>query len=148
MPSLVAVDPGTIQSAYLVIADGKITTRNIVGNATLLLFARQSQGWNAAIEMFASYGMPIGKSSIETVKFIGQLQEAIESRGGRVRLVYRKEIVTHLCGSSKASDANVSRALKDRYPIVESRKSGIVKDLWSALAIATFCIDNPEQPTP
>ena len=57
----------------------------------------------------------------------------------------RKEVVTALCGSSKANDASVRQALIDRYggkeKAIGKKKApgplyGVTKDVWSALAVA------------
>lgn len=72
-----------------------------------------------AIEMFScSYGSAVGKESLETVLYIGRLQEAW--RWGvpwqpDARLIYRKTAVTHLTGNPKAGDSGCRQALIDRY---------------------------------
>jgi len=94
-----------------------------------------------AIEMIASYGMPVGKSVFDTAFWIGRFYE---SAGPRCELrcrLYRKEIVVHHCGNPRAKDGNVARALKDRYGEPGTKKNpgttyGLAGDTWQAFAVA------------
>ncbi len=151
---IAAIDPGTEQSALLFLNDGKPEGARIYDNADLLKSARQGASWAhcdcVAIEMIACYGMPVGKETFETVLFIGQLKEALEARGVRVRLVYRREVKIWLCGSMKAKDGNIRQALIDKHGAPGTKANpgklyGIKSHLWSALAIADFAINNPEK---
>lgn len=112
---MIAIDPGTEQSAH-VCFDGKtVWDKGIVPNAELLRLARSGMlRGEVAIEMIACYGMPVGKETFETCLFIGQLREALW-RVATVRLVYRKDVKIHLCGSMKAKDGNIRQALIDKY---------------------------------
>ena len=100
-----------------------------------------------AIEMIASYGMPVGREVFETCLWIGRFVENWMARGGsEPRLVYRRDVKLHLCGSARAKDANVRQALIDRYgpgkDLAIGRKAspgplyGLTGDCWSALAVA------------
>jgi hypothetical protein len=146
---VVAIDPGTTQSAFLVWEDGMLEggmlpnpelryrlLENSFGGATLV-----------AIEMVASYGMAVGKEVFETVRWIGRFEECARPP---VRLVYRKDIKVHICGTTKAKDTNIRQALIDVYGPVGTRKNpggcfGISGHLWSALAVAHFILstDSP-----
>lgn len=68
-----------------------------------------------AIEMIASYGMPVGREVFETCLWIGRFIQAWHSPE-TVRLVYRRDVKLHLCGTAKAKDANVRQALLDLFP--------------------------------
>ena len=119
MKSIIAIDPGTEQSAIL-IWGGRVGFAEILPNADIMGMARGKligAVCEVAIEMIASYGMPVGKSTFETVLVIGRLLEAFERRGFKCTLVYRKEIKLALCGTTKAKDANVSQALRDKYGV-------------------------------
>ncbi len=142
----IGIDPGTTQSALLILTD-RIEKAEIMTNYNLIYWARNMGrdayygGAKIAIEMIASYGMPVGKEVFETVLLIGQLEEAM--RFCDVTLVYRKDIKMHFCHSMKATDANIRQALIDRYGAPGTKKApgftyGIKADMWSALAIATY----------
>lgn len=95
------------------------------------------------VEMIASYGMPVGQTTFETCVFIGRIHQICEDMGSEVLYAYRKKIVTWHCGSSRAKDGNVRQALIDKYGEQGTKKNpgptyGVSKDIWSALAIATY----------
>ncbi len=156
--TLLAIDPGDTHSAYVIFHTGIPLEFEKINNAELadrIRNARRSHTrWRdidrVAIEMIASYGMPVGKEVFETCLWIGRFAEAWESNVNDwppavVSLVYRREVKLHLCGSMKAKDGNVRQALIDRYGGKEraiGKKAnpgplfGVTADVWSALAIA------------
>ena len=134
-----AIDPGPERSAFVSLADGELVDFGILENVDLLLRARRSVGYDlVVIEKIVSYGMPVGAEVFETVYWSGRFAEAF--RPTAVERIGRKPVVLTICGSPRATDANVRQALIDRYggPGV-TRKGGplygVVKDIWSALAI-------------
>lgn len=145
--SLIAIDPGSEQSAIVWIAhDGFPKKFDIMPNERLLEHIRgicaPETGWaHLAIEMIASYGMPVGAEVFETCVWIGRF---IESWDGPFTKIYRREVKSFLCGDSKAKDGNIRQALIDRYggsSAIGTKKSpgplyGISKDVWAALAVA------------
>ena len=77
---ILAIDPGNEQSAYIltdnnlkIIEHGKCENEPL--KAHLNNMAAGFTNLTVAIEMIASYGMPVGKEVFETCLFIGQLQE-------------------------------------------------------------------------
>lgn len=142
---ILAIDPGTTESAFVILDDGRPVDFAKIPNWSLLEQVRRD--WVAvdrmAVEMIASYGMPVGKEVFETVLFIGRLIEAW--KGTTIpTLVYRREVKIHLCGSMKAKDGNIRQALVDRFGgevAIGKKKTpgplyGIAGDVWSALAVA------------
>jgi len=98
------------------------------------------------IEMIASYGMPVGKETFETVLWIGRYIEVWSILGYPWQLCYRLNIRTHHCHNSKAGDANVNRALRDKYGDKGTRKNpgpffGVKKDMWAAIAVAAYATE-------
>jgi hypothetical protein len=95
-----------------------------------------------AIEMIASYGMAVGAEVFETCVWIGRL---VAAWAGPHTFVHRREVKLHLCGDSRAKDANIRQALIDRYGPGKERAIGKVKapgplygvtaDQWSAVAV-------------
>lgn len=152
----IGLDPGCKESAWVLLAEGMPTDHGKCDNETLLKAVRE--GFDVsdllAIEMIASYGMPVGKEVFETCLWIGRFQEAFLFRGGRVRLVYRRDVKLFHCETSRANDANIRAALIDRYgpgkDVAIGRKTapgplfGIKADEWSALAVALTADGKPE----
>lgn len=165
MARILAIDPGNERSAYLsywsgdpVITSG-IRQFDLIPNEELLATLHDPDRMRAvqvvAIEMVASYGMPVGKEVFETCVWIGRFVEAVTCE---THYVYRKDVKMHLCRSMKANDANIRAALIDRFgpgkeKAVGTKKNpgplyGIKKDLWSALAVAVTCADTLPGPEP
>jgi hypothetical protein len=74
------------------------------------------------------------------VRWIGRFQQAWRDPE-EVRLVYRREVKLHLCGSMKAKDANVWQALIDKLGPVGTKACpgplyGVKSHARSALAVA------------
>ncbi len=102
----------------------------------------------AAIEMIASYGMPVGAEVFQTCVWIGRFIETLE-RGDmkeeHIELMPRQKVKLALCQSARANDASIRQALIDRYgpgkdKAIGSKKIpgplyGLKADLWSALAV-------------
>lgn len=152
MPNLLAIDPGPTESG-LVIIDVD-TCRPLVAailqNDALLTGLRRGQFVydEAAIEMVASYGMPVGAEVFETCVFIGICCEAITHRTGvEPERVPRLRMKVHHCHDSRANDSNITRALVDRFAAGQPNFGkgtkgapgwfyGFTKDVWQAYALA------------
>jgi hypothetical protein len=96
----------------------------------------------AAIEMIASYGLPVGREVFETCLWIGRFMERLDKP---TRLIYRKDVKLHLCNSPRAKDGNVRQALVDKYGKPGTKKNpgklyGISGHLWAALAVADYAL--------
>ncbi len=134
---LLAIDPGNEQSAIVAMNGREIISGNIHKNDELLTLLSDFDKHHLAIEMIASYGMPVGKTVFETCVWIGRFIEGDKNKDS-FSLVYRKDIKMHLCGTMRAKDAHIRQALIDRHGKVK----GFKKDIWSALALATYWTDN------
>lgn len=145
---VVAIDPGTTESAY-VRYDASTSMLRAFGkldNQTLRqwLSDRRLDGDCLAIEMIASYGMPVGAEVFETCVWIGHFEYAW-GIGRPVQRVYRREVKLALCGSPRAKDGNVRQAILDRYGgkslAIGTKKApgplyGVSADIWQALGVA------------
>ncbi|MAT51524.1 MAG: hypothetical protein CMK32_10115 [Porticoccaceae bacterium] len=164
-PRVVGVDPGTWQSAWAWIDGTEVIEHGYCANEDLLQMIRDRYFGESelAIEMVASYGLAVGSSTFETVRWIGRFQEAYElgSSGTPAKLLYRKQdsegipaILLHICKNSRAGDSNVRQAIIDMYeptgggkvPQVGTKKNqgplyGISSHVWQALAVAITCRD-------
>lgn len=140
MTPLLAIDPGTTHSAW-VVWDGTVKAHGYEDNATIV--ARLTNlGFGAhtlAVEMIASYGMAVGREVFETCVWIGRFIQAWAP--GVHRLVYRRDVKLELCGSVRAKDANIRQALLDRVGPQGKKATpgptyGIKGDEWAALGVA------------
>ncbi len=145
MKTLIAIDPGTTESAFLKWDGEKLGTFGTISNESLLESLRGDAQTNEIfIEMVACYGMPVGKETFETCLWIGRFIEAWERpQRGSAHLLYRQAIKLHHCGTARAKDGNVRQAIIDKYGAVGTKKApgrlyGISGHLWQAFAIAAY----------
>ena len=151
---ILAIDPGNIESAYaLVETDGpniRILQADKVPNEEMLSVVRTSFADVMVLEMVACYGMPVGREVFDTCVWIGRFWQVAEHQ--RVELIYRREEKLNLCRNAAAKDANVMRALIDRFATHDLRSGkgtkknpdffyGFKKDMWAAFAVAVTWID-------
>ena len=119
MDTIVAVDPGSKESAIVIYdcVNKKPVFALKCDNHTMsdVLCSKSAEYPEAelAVEMVASYGMPVGRSIFDTCVWIG----CFLSAWARVpwRLVVRKDVKMHMCNSNRATDANIRQALIDRF---------------------------------
>ena len=160
MSTILAIDPGSAQSGWVVIdADtrkplgfGKtdnLELRERLGTAAPTAI----KGDRAVIEMIASYGMAVGAEVFETCVWIGLFHAAIEVHTDvEPELVKRKEIKIHLCHSNRAKDSNITQALVDRFAPGQPNHGkgtkadpgffyGFKTDIWQAYALAVYAAD-------
>jgi hypothetical protein len=148
---ILALDPGTFETGWLILEDGKPTTFGKDLNAHVKQSIAMIAPDIVAVEHFQSFGMPVGKEVFETCYFIGELREVVfsKTKADWVK-VTRKMVTNHHCNSSKAKDANIRQAMLDRFGPQGTKKApgatyGISKDMWSALAIAAFAWDTHKE---
>lgn len=145
---ILAIDPGNKESAFVLVKNdlSRVVTRKKLPNADLLdLFSEQFCRFPihyVAIEMVASYGMPVGAEVFETCVMIGRIYEAsIQKLWKEPTLIYRMDEKMTLCHNSRAKDSNIRQALIDRFGPVGTKKDpgyfyGFKKDIWAAMAVA------------
>jgi hypothetical protein len=138
-PSILAIDPGTLESGWVVLSGRRVVESGISPNAEAL--ARVAEWPHAlAIEMIASYGMPVGREVFETCVWIGRFVQAYRY-SALAQLVYRKDVKTHLCGTSQAKDPHIRQALIDLIGPQGVKKApgptfGVRSHAWAALGVA------------
>lgn len=149
---ILALDPGTTQTGWVLFGDGRVHASSVDENYRVLNFVGECGADPAvehlAIEMIASYGMPVGREVFETCVWIGRFQQAWHLPEA-VRLVYRNDVKLHLCGSPRAKDPNVRQALIDLFPATGGGKVqqigtkgrpgplyGVSSHAWPALGVA------------
>ncbi len=146
--SVLAIDPGTTQSA-VVHWDGKrILRAEIMPNEELVWFLeRENVPDMLLIEWIESYGMAVGKEVFITCRWCGRFEQAAQLSIGHVVYIGRKAVKSHHCHSTKATDANIRQALVDRFgPPGKKKTPGLLyplnnTDLRSAFALAVYWWD-------
>lgn len=152
---ILAIDPGTTQSGWCLLDDGKPIAFGILTNMSMMDEIRSSYDADVmAVEMIASYGMAVGREVFETCVWIGRFMQSWRDPGA-VRLVYRKDVKIYLCGTTKAKDANIRQALLDSYPATGGGATpqvgtksnpgplyGVSSHVWPALAVAVTTASN------
>lgn len=147
--NVLAIDPGTEESAIVQWDGTKIIAAEIMPNQAMLYHLERTirMGTLLAIEMVASYGMPVGKEVFETVFWIGRFYQAWDNEAIRV---FRLDVKRHHCHDTRAKDANIRQVLIDKYGPPGTKKApGITyplkSHLWSAFAIATYVTEKAAQ---
>lgn len=148
---VLAVDPGCTQSALVWYdgvrpRDGVIVLNNDARRRIALDAITVANGATLCVEQVENYGMPVGRDVFETVWWSGRFAEAWERGMLFADRMPRREVKLHLCGTSRAKDANIRQALLDKFGGskteaigVKSKPGplyGIRADLWAALAVA------------
>lgn len=151
---VLAIDPGNVQSAA-VIMDSKTykPLEHIKAcNDEIQELILEWDFEEAAVEMVASYGMPVGASVFETCVWIGRFCQMIEDKGVPVKLIYRGAEKMTICHSPQANDATIRRALVDRFAkdapnYGKGTKAspgwfyGFGADIWQAYAVGVTYLD-------
>lgn len=148
---ILAIDPGTTESGWCKYIDGKVAGSGVEPNVEVadMLGSWWMFGGHGgreepvvAIEMVASYGMPVGAEVFRTVWWCGRFaQEWLELSKRLPYEVYRKDVKLNLCGSLKAKDGNIRQAIIDKLGPAGTKKApgptyGVKSHAWAALAVA------------
>ena len=139
---ILAIDPGTNESGYVLMDGLKIIDKGNIGNDSLR--TRMFLGFDCEhviIEKMENQGMPVGSEVLDTCIWIGRFVERAALMSKSWELITRKTVRLHLCGSSRAKDSNIRQALLDRYG--KEVTKGVVRHAWQALALATTYLDRP-----
>lgn len=152
-----AIDPGNTESAYVEIDDnfklygmGKVDNYEALSAMTHRI--GKSRSTIVVIERIASYGMTVGAEVFQTCEWIGRFTQRAADYGCAVDYIYRKEEKLNLCGSTAAKDANIRKALIERFANHDLKNGrgtkknpdvfyGVSKDIWSAVAVGVTYLD-------
>lgn len=147
---ILAIDPGTDKSAWLIFDGQGVVSWGFDDNKTLLgkldeVIERDAH--ELVIEQVASYGMPVGKEVFETVFWSGRFAQAW---GREFHRMTRVAVKTHLCHSAMAKDGNVRQALLDRFGPKGTKKNpgklyGLKSHAFAALALAVAFSEQNQQ---
>ena len=158
MGTILAIDPGNMESGYVLVEhDGK-EIRKVLdvgkvpnGEMYSVFFSTYD---HLAIEMVAGMGMPVGQEVFDTCFWIGRFWEFATLYGVSYppQKIFRREEKLYLCGRASAKDANIRQALVDRYAPGQpnfgkgAKKDpgffyGFSADMWAAMAVAVTYFD-------
>ena len=155
---ILAIDPGTTQSGYVVFeplpvrdpnSPGNVLTHDIVPNEQMVEIVRNSTQARVVIEMM-TYCKNGGAEILETCVWVGRLMRAATG-GGRFEpaRITRPQVKSVLCPGRRANDSTIRQALIDLFPPLGGGKVpqigtihargplyGIHSHEWAALAVA------------
>lgn len=149
---ILGIDPGTTESGWVIYdtENHSIINNGIWDNEKVLYSISVFYFDVLSIEMVASYGMPVGKETFETVYWIGRFCEGANVTGRQYFRYYKKtDINPAICFNSNVKDAMIRRALLDMFPKTGGGKEpsigtkkqpgalyGINSHMFPALAVA------------
>lgn len=146
---ILAIDPGNIDSAYCLMDEKYFPhEKGKVPNAQLLDYISKNAKYirHIPVEMIASYGMPVGADVFDTCTMIGRIEQLADMLGIEHSRVFRMEEKEAICHDSRAGDANIKRALIDRFAQHDLKRGkgtkkkpdwfyGFADDMWAAYAV-------------
>lgn len=150
---LFAIDPGNVQSAFVVVDENyTIYYKEKSENRIVLEWMQGFRPDRVVIEKIASYGMAVGREVFDTCIWIGRFTQAAIALGIPVEYIFRSEEKLTICHSPKAGDTNIRRALIDRFAKHDLKNGkgtkktpdffyGFKADMWAAFAVAVTYLD-------
>ena len=145
--TILAIDPGTTQSAFVWWDGYKIKDFDIRDNNELLKKLRNYPGAvypHLVIESMVSIWKGAGKETVDTLLWAGRFYEAYS---GPKEFIPRYKVRVALCGTMQSKDDSIIAVLKGRFGKPGTKKApgltyGLKKDLWQAFALAVTYYDN------
>jgi hypothetical protein len=170
---IVGIDPGPVVSGYVCFQppDRRAPIGmggSVVPNERILDYlagwANCGAGYSLAVEMVSSYGVQVGKSTIDTIWWAGRFAQAAEAKGMPQIRVYRSTVRAHMFARyislmppdpackrwptrwNQVGDPHVMRGLWARFGGSKAKAVGTKKKpgplyglkghMWAALAVA------------
>lgn len=116
MQKIIAVEPGSLKSAYVVIVDGKPIASAILPNEELFEYLRNVKGeYICIMELLPVAGIPFAEHIFRTCVWLGKFEAAAEMQGMHTTYVGRTEAAYNLCGKGDATVKMIRRALIRRF---------------------------------
>jgi len=163
MSKLLAIDPGNMFTGYVILDDNfkPLQFGKVKNDEMLVILERYLGSGNTkvVVEMVASYMMNVGRTVFDTCIFIGRLQQLCETAykeygcDSEYMTIERRYVKLNLTGHVTASDADISRALVDRFSYDNLRNHGkgtkkepgffygFSADMWAAFALGVTQLD-------
>jgi hypothetical protein len=160
-----AIDPGTTESAYVIYSNNSIhhpqkdggyvierlgwhiEEKGKLDNSVLLFILKTEDTISHYIieDMQGGKGRVLGRTTIETIKWIGRFQQEIKSTFGiETNFLFRKTVESHILKSLekpypfKSPDSNIRHALIARFA---DKTKGLANDEWQAFALAVCFVE-------
>ena len=113
-------------------------------------------GAEKGLERVASYGMPVGREVFDTCEWIGRFTQVSMDLSLPVEYIFRSEEKMAICHNPHAGDANIRRALIDRFAKHDLKNGkgtkkapdyfyGFKADMWAAFAVAYTYIEKTKE---
>lgn len=144
---LIGIDPSPALQSFVVFDGTQVLEKGDLTVTDMIGVISSFKGL-IAIEFVDCMGMAVGSEVFATVFNTGRMYQTIPER---CRLIPRRDIKMHLCGTCRSKDANVRQALIDKIGPAGRKKTpgptyGISSHLWSALAVASTAFDLQKTP--
>jgi hypothetical protein len=143
--SVLAIDPGTHQSGYVVfLKGGGVLKAGVLPNAEIMDVIRKSDADLLAIERIVSYGMAVGQETFDTCIWTGRMME-VWPCPDEVLLIERKVVKKYVCGKSSVGDPEVRAGLIKMVGPSGSKRApgptyGVTSHAWAALGVAVTAL--------
>ena len=169
---LLAIDPGTTQSAYAMLnEDYSLVRAAKVENEVLLTLVKDGDWDEMAIECMEARHVVngvIGAETYDTCYWIGRYMQAAEDRDKPVHKIYRTQERTRLIPTKKnklpkhpdtvgqGADSQIRATLIRRFAKHDMKNGkgkaahkdvfyGFANDMWAAFAVGVVCLDKQRE---
>ena len=142
----IGIDPGPTTSGvvtYDPASSSVLSAEKEMSNEALIEMLRSLaiDGKHIALERIEAMYAHVGKETVNTIMFCGQIREAIESREGKLTMLSPQGVKKIVCGTASAKDPAVRQALLDQLGPPGTKKNrgatyGVSSHAWRALAVA------------
>ena len=116
---ILGIDTGTTETGWAIYdtETHTVTQMGVSSNKETLDIIASGDYDVVSLEMIASYGMAVGKTTFETVFWIGRFAQKAENINKPFYRYYKKvDINPTICLNSQAKDKNIRRAILDLFP--------------------------------
>lgn len=137
---VLALDPGPLQSGFVLYDGAKVITSGVMVNDDLLRIVADDRSDALAIEKIVSYGNVVDNSTFDTCEWIGRFQQAW-ALPEEVLKVKRRQVKEALGLRGSAKDKDVNAALLAAVGPKGTKKEpgptyGVAGHAWAALGVA------------
>jgi hypothetical protein len=143
--SVLAIDPGTHKSGYVVfLKAGGVLAAGVLPNTEIMELIRKTDADLLAIERIVSYGMAVGQETFDTCIWTGRMMQ-VWPCPDEVFLVERKAVKKHVCGKASVGDPEVRAGLIKMIGPSGTKRDpgptyGVTSHAWAALGVAVTAL--------
>lgn len=124
--TILAIDPGPLKSAYVLLNGLTIIKANYVSNSVMFVLIRDmSTDYSIiAVEGISYHGSKVGSDTFNTCEFAGRFYQCALDIGKPGEIIYRSQkskngvssIRAFMTGSNSATAGQVDKAVKNNFP--------------------------------